>query len=95
MPDTPLAPFGTPMYLRNSTTGHPVTRPAFYPPSDPRHTTTLAAYIKGRTLLYYYGPDETRDRIHIAATPVGAYETHRLVYFAPEEFEPCEAEVEP
>jgi hypothetical protein len=94
MPDAPLAPFGTPMELRDPSTGRYVTRPAFYPPSDERHTTTLAAYIKDRTLLYYYGPDETRDGTHIAATQVGAYDTHRIVYFSPHEFVRCEPDGE-
>ena len=94
MPDAPLAPIGTPMELRDPSTGRYIMRPAFYPPSDPRHSTTLAAYIKGRTLLHYYGPDDTRDGIHIAATEVGVYETHRIVYFGPHEFVPCDPDDE-
>jgi len=86
MPDAPLAPLGTPMHLVDPATGRPVTRPAFFPPSDVRHETHLAGIINGRERLFYYGPDATRDGIHVAATVVSAYGAPRIVYFGPHEF---------
>lgn len=46
------------MELRDPNTGRYITQPAFYPPSDPRHSTRLAASIKGRMLLHHYRPHQ-------------------------------------
>jgi hypothetical protein len=86
MSDAPLAPFGAPRYLRDQSTGCFITRPAFYPQSDPRPSKKPANHIKGWTLVHYFGLDETRDGIHVAATLVARFATHRIVHLAPDGF---------
>jgi len=93
MPDAPLAPVGTRLRLQRLDGGR-FARPGFYPPHDPRHQTHLAGIITSGDRLFYLGPDETREGIHVAGSSrdLGARQD-RIVYFAPGEAVFVEQEV--